>query len=147
MFWNLSEHYRNYYLLSYGADLLQHKNTSCYSMSWEGLLDILKLKFNPSFHKKREDLNASTHNSSIKCTWGIYNTQQDRYSSPLKRLIFEISLFQLYLASIYHTVSGFPGIDHVETGNYVQFHPGSSQSFCGTLATQWPITELQVLAG
>lgn len=29
----------------------------------------------------------------------------------------------------------------------VQFHPGSTQSFYGTPATQWPITELQVLVG
>lgn len=29
----------------------------------------------------------------------------------------------------------------------VQFHPGSIQCFCGTPATQWPITELQALAG
>lgn len=28
------------------------------------------------------------HNSSIKCTWGIYNTQQDCYNQPLKRAYF-----------------------------------------------------------
>lgn len=27
-------------------------------------------------------------NSSIKCTWGIYNTQQDCYNQPLKRAYF-----------------------------------------------------------
>lgn len=124
MLWNSSEHSHNYYWLSYGADLLQHKNTSCYSMSWEGLLDILKLKFNPSFHKekKKKRPECQHHSSCIECTWGVYNTQQDRYSSLLKRLIFKISLFQLYLVSIYHTVSGFPGIDHVETGNYMKVY-------------------------
>ena len=54
MLWNLSEPSCDYYWLLYGIDLLQHKNTSCYSMSWEGLPNILKLKFNPSFHKKKE---------------------------------------------------------------------------------------------
>lgn len=28
----------------------------------------------------------------------------------------------MYLASIYHTVSGFPGIDLVETGNYMKVY-------------------------
>jgi len=31
---------------------------------------------------------SQERNSSIKCTWGIYNTQQDRYDQPLKRAYF-----------------------------------------------------------
>lgn len=50
---------------------------------------------------------SQERNGSIKCTWGIYNTPQNCYNQPLKSLLFEISLFQLFLASIYHTVSDF----------------------------------------
>lgn len=75
-----------------------------------------------SIKKKKKRPECQHHSSCIECTWGVYNTQQDRYSSLLKRLIFKISLFQLYLVSIYHTVSGFPGIDHVETGNYMKVY-------------------------
>lgn len=111
MLWNLSEPSHNYYWLLYGIDLLQYKNTSCYSMSWEGLLNILKLKFNPSFHKKEKDPNARniTAVSSAPESFTIPNRTittlllkglflKFHYSSCT--LLLYITLYQVLLASI-----------------------------------------------
>lgn len=57
MLWNLSEPSCDYYWLLYGIDLLQHKK-HIVTVCPERIADILKLKFNPSFHKKQRDPDA-----------------------------------------------------------------------------------------
>lgn len=59
---------------------------------------------------------SQERNSSIKCTWRHLQYPTGPLRPAFKKgLFFEISLFQLYLASIDHTVSDSSGSHHVET--------------------------------
>lgn len=57
--------------------------TVCPERDYRIFLNWSSIHLSIKIRSKRQE-----RNSSIKCTWGIYNTQQDCYNQPLKRAYF-----------------------------------------------------------
>lgn len=138
----------------YGTDLLQHKNTSCHSTSWEGLLDILRLKFNPSFHKKERGLDARNitqyrmHLRHLQFPTGpLQPSFKKAYFWNFTIPVVPCFYISHWIRFSWHWSRGNSELHEGLSAQSAHVYPDYTQCFCSTADLQWPITELQVPAG